>query len=1062
MINVTEQLKTESVSNRNYYVTANVTLADGTKLTLEKKDFYLAGNGIVDSADSGDFPVGVAIEKTATLALVNDDGRFDAYNFNKARFVIFLNLQLSDRLETIKRGTFIVSKKPGTAEKINLTLLDRMHDADKAYDSKLSFPCKVIDVLLDACQQCGITLGDASFPNYDFQVQKAPSNTTFRAVIGMCAALAGGNARIDENDTLRVIAFDKKSSATSRHNLSSIRNLQYDFDEIEVTGISYTEDDTKYLSGEEGYVILLDDCQLLSGNIEQGLTLIGEQLIGLKMRPFSCQGLANGYATFGDPVTFADIKGRVFQSYATDIEFVFGGATKWGCNAKSAEEYIGEYTNPGFQAAVDQAKKEAEKKMSAYDAKLKQMNDLAANTLGFYYTEEVQEDGSILTYRHDKPTLEDSKVIYKTGTDGFFLSIDGGKTWKAGFDSNGDAVLNILYAIGIQAEWINTRGLTAKNNDGDVTLRVDADTGDVLLNVSSFTLKGKTIEDIAKESQREVTIPNFYGTYTPTLSNAPASSWKEEDYANHDGSIFMDFSANKTYMFCASAKVWKELDNSGIVNFETVFNALTDNGKQQGIYMQDGQLYINASYLKSGQISADLINLKNVNVINTEGVSTFCIDENGNVHINAADFSLESGEIIGTGVERIETYYLVTSKNTGITTSTSGWTTTAQTPTTSAPYLWSYQTTYLSNGKSLSTTPCVIGVCGQDGQNGQDGKDGQNGKDGKDASNLTQQQIFNILTNDGQTQGIYLYNGKLYINANYIDTGTLAGWKVDSSSQTLKSTGTNYGGTLELDGGAGRIYAKGNSSTYISGYGSISGTTIEGCVLETGQIYAGSFTGQNVTLSDACSASVLKSSGKVTAGTHIEATGHFYSAGTGTDLADLSVRGASKMQSTLDVTGGTTLKTLTLSGKLTTSNQINAPNLASGSGTTLCLSSAGYIKTTSSSKRYKKHISFMDEMDVKKLYDLRPVFFKYKDGVLEEDDEDCKRIIPGFYAELVAKYFPAAVVHNKKGQVEDWDVRKLVPAMLKLIQSQRKQITRLENVVDDLSERLNKLEKLWR
>lgn len=168
------------------------------------------------------------------------------------------------------------------------------------------------------------------------------------------------------------------------------------------------------------------------------------------------------------------------------------------------------------------------------------------------------------------------------------------------------------------------------------------------------------------------------------------------------------------------------------------------------------------------------------------------------------------------------------------------------------------------------------------------------------------------------------------------------------------------------------------------------------------------------------------------------------------------------MQSTLDVTGGTTLKTLTLSGKLTTSNQINAPNLASGSGTTLCLSSAGYIKTTSSSKRYKKHISFMDEMDVKKLYDLRPVFFKYKDGVLEEDDEDCKRIIPGFYAELVAKYFPAAVVHNKKGQVEDWDVRKLVPAMLKLIQSQRKQITRLENVVDDLSERLNKLEKLWR
>lgn len=38
---------------------------------------------------------------------------------------------------------------------------------------------------------------------------------------------------------------------------------------------------------------------------------------------------------------------------------------------------------------------------------------------------------------------------------------------------------------------------------------------------------------------------------------------------------------------------------------------------------------------------------------------------------------------------------------------------------------------------------------------------------------LNQQGIFNRLTNNGQTQGIYLHDGKLYINASYIDTGTL-------------------------------------------------------------------------------------------------------------------------------------------------------------------------------------------------------------------------------------------------------------------------------------------------
>lgn len=136
LIAVSEQLKRETQSNRHYYVTADVTLTDGTKLSLEKKDFYLSGNSFVDSADSGDFPVGIAIEKTASLCLVNDDDRFSDYQFNRARFAIYANLQLSDKLETIKKGTYIVSKKPTTGAKINLTLLDLMSKADKTYKSR--------------------------------------------------------------------------------------------------------------------------------------------------------------------------------------------------------------------------------------------------------------------------------------------------------------------------------------------------------------------------------------------------------------------------------------------------------------------------------------------------------------------------------------------------------------------------------------------------------------------------------------------------------------------------------------------------------------------------------------------------------------------------------------------------------------------------------------------------------------------------------------------------------------------------------------------------------------
>lgn len=871
MINVSTQLKKESLINRNYYVTANVTLSNGTTLKLGKKDFYLSGNSLVDSADSGDFPVGVAIEKTASLSLVNDDGHFDGYNFNAARFVIFLNVQLSDRIETIKRGTYIVSKKPATASEISLSLLDKMHNADKTYDSNLSFPCTVKELLSECCQQCGITLGDAMFPNSNFQIRQAPSSITYRTVIGMCAGIAGGNARIDENDLLRIITFDKTFTNTTiydggtvknwtggdnldggalnpwttgtvidggtlsnndYHALFSIQNLQYDVDDVIVTGVKYVEDEIEYMSGQDGYVLTIDN-QLLSGNAQAGVEAIGNQLIGLRMRPFSCDGIANGYATFGDPVEFIDTKNRVFRSFATNVEFVFGGSTSWSCSAKSAEEDASEFIGEQ-QAAIEQAKKDAEKKLSAYDVKFKQMNELAANTLGFFYTEEVQEDGSVITYRHDKPTLADSKVIYKTSVDGFFLSIDGGQTWKAGFDSNGDAVLNILYAIGIQSEWINTRGFTAKDNNGNTTLGIDADTGAVTLEVENFTLKSRTIEQIAKdvvdETARNVTIPNYYGTYTPTLQNYPASKWKSEEYEKYDGSIFMNFSTSQVYMFSGADGTWRELDAEKIVNFERVFNALTDNGKQEGIYMQNGHLYINASYIKSGQISADLINLKNINVTNSSGTSTFAIDNYGNVTLRPNTFALTNGDTI---------YSVAEDK----------------------------ASTALSNANQY--TDKALGAL--------------------DIGKMSKQEIIDVLSDNSSNKGLYLSNGNVYMNADYINTGELAGWEV--GLKKLSASGTY--GEVTLDASTGEIYSETNTGVYVPGYGTLYGTRIRGINLYTGTVHASS-----VSVGTSVSADSVSTSKKVTAGTHVEASGHFYSVGTGTDLADASIRGKLKVSGT--------------------------------------------------------------------------------------------------------------------------------------------------------------------
>ncbi len=69
-----------------------------------------------------------------------------------------------------------------------------------------------------------------------------------------------------------------------------------------------------------------------------------------------------------------------------------------------------------------------------------------------------------------------------------------------------------------------------------------------------------------------------------------------------------------------------------------------------------------------------------------------------------------------------------------------------------------------------------------------------------------------------------------------------------------------------------------------------------------------------------------------------------------------------------------------------------------------------------------------------------------------------KEPVPGFYAEDVYKQYPEGVIFNEDGQIEDWNYRTMIPAMMKVIQDQNERINTLEDTVNALNERLNKLE----
>ena len=121
----------------------------------------------------------------------------------------------------------------------------------------------------------------------------------------------------------------------------------------------------------------------------------------------------------------------------------------------------------------------------------------------------------------------------------------------------------------------------------------------------------------------------------------------------------------------------------------------------------------------------------------------------------------------------------------------------------------------------------------------------------------------------------------------------------------------------------------------------------------------------------------------------------------------------------------------------------------SGSPNVVVWSNGLFLRSASSSKRYKEEITeqIPDRLDPHKLYALPVKSYKYKPGYLRDGDiyEGKERI--GLIVEDVAEIYPDAVNYDASGQAEMWNSQILLPAMLKLIQEQNERIKRLEEAL---------------
>lgn len=121
----------------------------------------------------------------------------------------------------------------------------------------------------------------------------------------------------------------------------------------------------------------------------------------------------------------------------------------------------------------------------------------------------------------------------------------------------------------------------------------------------------------------------------------------------------------------------------------------------------------------------------------------------------------------GIGVSAIvEEYYLSTSDST----QTGGSWSTSQPAWVSGKYIWTRSAVTWTDNTTTYTSPVLAQAINGANQTASSASAAVTALD----NSLTQQEIFNRLTNNGQTQGIYLQNGLLYINASYIQSGYLS------------------------------------------------------------------------------------------------------------------------------------------------------------------------------------------------------------------------------------------------------------------------------------------------
>lgn len=628
MRDISDRFKNEQNNdNRNYLKYADITLTDGTVINLTNADFWSNGMKFEDSvSDDNTFNIGSANINTLNLSINNFDGKYTDYDFTDATVICYVGIELepedtSALLDTTgdkildTTGNEIIVHKNALIEKIrictmtvidtpyqNTTIIeleceDNMRKFDRDYSaSKLKYPATRKQIIQDACKVCRVTLDTLDFYQDSYQIPARPDDEalTFRQVIAWTCQIGCQYARCDKYGRLTIKWYDTEITDANRVAIKSTNGFTPNLDDVVITGVQVTEyleststdeEASSYLYGEEGYVLKISENKLIpQGTGEVVANIIGENCVGMSFRPFETECLTDIVLEAGDAVLITDRKGNKYKSFLTNVVLQPGSFEQISCNAESAARNSSKTYSLVTQAAVD-ARKSVWRERTTREQALQEFKDRLDKSTGVYTTVQTQQDGSQIFYLHDKPTLAESRAVWKMTAEAWGVSTDGGQTWNGGMTVDGDTIVRILNAVGVNADWINAGAITVTDADGSIIFSVDMDTKSVYLDGSVQIGGGKSLNqtfanylqeskdysdgklsDYAEtvtgslgelQDQIDGQIETFYYDYEPTLQNKPASDWTSAaERKKHIGDLFFNKTTGYAYRFMQDGATW--------------------------------------------------------------------------------------------------------------------------------------------------------------------------------------------------------------------------------------------------------------------------------------------------------------------------------------------------------------------------------------------------------------------------------------------------------------------------------------------------------------------------